>query len=537
MLASPGQSPGPNTPVPTPPRPPEPLPGFAPVTAGVYGPDNSLRAQRALTIAALMRRIGLAAGPTQARWSTYPADDLTPEKIVQARREAHAGYPLQWCDMVTEVLERNPHLRSVFHQRRAWIFSVPYRVDPPEHFKGDPLARNIAAWVGAALGNLRSSWVDLVYNLLSASAYGWAAAEVFWQYKTVSFTDQNGLRVEVPGALVPVMAVPVAQKHFRFTLNEDEPLLWTGQGASGQRWAHGKILFHRPLGDGFIERRGFMTAGVWMDLATQQGWSTLVTFAKLYGLPQLAAFIEKHILDQDGEREKVDEMLGAWAQGLIPVFTDDVEVKEVGRVDGTGGSIHQDVIELAEREISKLVVGSTLPTDQGNQIGSYGMAGEHATTSHIYVLPDGEALARTFEADLHVPLIERNLTLLCRRFGAYPDQIRARSPWGGWKAASREPNAADWLQIFKDAASIRFPVSVDQVSKVLGLTIATGADLLPGAVEQPPARPPGLPGQPSQEAPLAPDLRPPAAAAPSKPAAVAPHPPPPSHAFEAQEHP
>lgn len=521
---------GPGTPVPPPPRPPEPLPGYAPITAGVFGPDTGPRAQRALTIAALMRRIALGAGPTPARWSTYPADDLTPEKIVAARREAHAGYPLQWCDLCTEVLERNAHMRSVFHQRRSWIFSVPYRIDPPEQFKGDPLARNIAAWVGAALANLRSSWVDLIYNLLSASAYGWSAAEVFWQYKTVSFTDENGLRVETPGALVPVMAVPVGQKHFRFGLDTDEPLLWTGQGSAGQRWAHGKILFHRALGDGFIERRGWMTAGVWMDLATQQGWTTLVTFAKLYGLPQLAAFVEKHVLDQAGEREKVDEMLSAWAQGLIPVFVDDVDVKQVGTTTGEG-QVHQSIIELAEREISKLVVGATLQHDQGGQIGSYGMSGTHESTSHMYVLPDGEGLARTFEADLHHPLVERNLALLCRRFRAYPDQVRARVPWGGWKAASREPNAADWLAIFKDAATIKFPVSIDQVSKVLGLTVATGTDILGGALEMPP---PGLPGAaprpalPGHQGPTAPSMQPP------KPAA-APHAPHAPHAFEMED--
>jgi 2'-5' RNA ligase len=480
----------------------------------LHGHDKSARAQRAMTIGALMKRIALGAGPTMARWSLYPEDDITPTRIIQARREAHAGYPLQWCDLVTGVHERNSHLRSVWHQRRAWIFLAPYNCVPPEYFdQGDVLAYNLAAWTAAALGQLRACWVNLVYNLLSAAGYGWAAAEIFWGYRTITFTGHGGVRYETPGALVPVWAEPVGQKHFRFHLNTDEPLLWTGQGTSGQRWAHGKIVFHRPLGDGFLERRGFMTAGVWMDLATQQGWSFLLTYAKIFGLPQLAAFVEKHILDQEEERAEVDAMLGSWAEGRIPVFVDDVDVKQVGQVQGGTDGIHQSVIELAEREISKLVVGATLQHDQGNQIGSYGMAGTHETTSHMFVLPDGEGLARTFETDLHVPLLERNLALLCRLFNAYPDQLRARAPWGGWKAAAREPNAADWLEIFRVAKDINFPVSVDQVGKVLGLKVGQGMDVLPPSQTAAPAAAPGE-GAPPAPPPPAPAA---AASAPPKP--------------------
>ena len=445
----------------------------------VFGPDQGPRARQAMTVAALMRRIALAAGPTAARWSTYPGDAaITPDLIFQARREAHAGYPLRWFDLCQEVIELNSHLRSVFHQRRAWIFPIPYRTDPPENFKQDPLAQALAAWLGAALVHLRAVWDDFVYNLLSASAYGYSAAEMFWGYRGVSYTDQNGLTVETPGALVPVFAEPVAQKHFKFQLDTDEPLLWLGEGSAGQRWPHGKFIFHKTLGDLITERRGFMTGGVWMHLATQQGWAFLLTYAKLYGLPQLAAFVDKAVLDQPEERSEVDELCTYWGQGLIPVFSDDVDVKQVGAVGGSSDTVHQNVIDLAERELSKLVVGATLINDQGDHAGSYAQSGTHATTSHIYVLPDGSSLSRTLERDLHSAIIERNLTLLCRRFNAWPEQIRARIPWGGWKSVSREQSAKDWIEIFTAAKAIGFPLSQDQISKVLGISPGLGADQL-----------------------------------------------------------
>ena len=116
--------------------------------------SQSERQRALLTWQALQKRISLGVGPTASRWSTYPGEDLTPEKIVRYRKEAHAGYPWRWADLCEQVIERNGHIRSAMHFRRAWAMSdvITWRIDPPQDFENDLPAQFVAAWQTAVPG-------------------------------------------------------------------------------------------------------------------------------------------------------------------------------------------------------------------------------------------------------------------------------------------------------------------------------------------------------------------------------------------------
>lgn len=465
------------------------MPGFAPVPSG-QGRDSSPRARASMTLGALLSRIALAAGPYATRYSTYPASDLTPEAIVSARREAHNGYPMRWAEMVEEVSERNTHWKAVAHKRRAWIFGVPCRVDPPEQFRDDRPAQMLAAWLTAVVAGInRAAWVHTLYNLLSASAYGYAAAEVFWTYKTLSFTGPGGGLVRTPGVLVPVSTAPVHQKHWRFDLASDDPLLWAGEGRQGISWAWGKFIVNRHLDDGVIGRRGWGTAGIWMDLAIQNGWAALIVFMAKYGLPQLGVFIEKAIETQGLEREKVDLLINDYGEGKIAVLDDEMDMRQVAKVEGD--IIHQDVIKLGQLELSKLVLGSTLVMDQGTGTGSYNMSDTHAESSADYTrAPDSTALAAAIDTDMLAAAVEYNIDQLVEGFraaGVVTDasSLRERVGCSSWRTIEREPSGAARLALLEGAQRLVGPqgylVDPGQVSRELAITLVRAPGAVPGA--------------------------------------------------------
>ena len=430
---------------------------------------------------ALSRRVGLGVGPTPARWSTYPGDELTPEKIVKFRREAHAGYPWRWADLCEQQIENNSHIRSLMHFRRAWAMSdvITWRIDPAKEFENDDAAQFVAAWQSAVLNQpgLRVIWADRVYQLLSASAYGYAAVELFWDWRQIEFSHK-GKSYSVR-SYVPVHMEFVHQKSFRFDLDTDEPGLYTAD-SSILRWPYGKILFHRCLGDGITERRGWMTAGIWILLGLQQGWQDLLIYMHRYGIPQIAVFTDRELLDQGEERDVLDNALAHWGEGETPVFLNEHRIEAVGSVAGSGPPIHPDVINIAKEDLSVLVTGSILAQSQGSGTGSYGASAEHATTAHIYRVPDGTKLAADISGGMLDPMLHYNAEELARVFGSDVDQIRKRSGVFGWKANGPAPTVSDIIAQAKDLDGMGFPISQRELSQRSGWTIAEGDDRLPG---------------------------------------------------------
>lgn len=189
----------------------------------------------------------------------------------------------------------------------------------------------------------------------------------------------------------------------------------------------GKILFHRCLGDGITERRGWMTAGIWILLGLQQGWQDLLIYMHRYGIPQIAVFTDRELLDQGEERNVLESALDNWGEGQTPVFLNEHRIEQVGAVSSSGETIHPKVIEIAKADLSVLVTGSILAQSQGSGTGSYGASDQHAITAHVYRVPDGTKLAADISGGMLDPMLHYNLEGLAAASGYDASTIRRRS--------------------------------------------------------------------------------------------------------------
>src|SRR5260370_35813174 len=89
----------------TTPAAPLPIAPLAPPQAN----GNAELARAIRSVEALFGRVSYDAGPSWTRFSSYPATDLTPEKIVTAQREPDARSPLRWSHVAWQVPEVLSH--------------------------------------------------------------------------------------------------------------------------------------------------------------------------------------------------------------------------------------------------------------------------------------------------------------------------------------------------------------------------------------------------------------------------------------------
>jgi phage gp29-like protein len=358
---------------------------------------------------------------------------------------------------------------------------ITWRIDPPKEFEEDAPSKFVAAWQSAMLNqpDLRDVWADTIYQLLSAPAYGYSAVEIFWEWRTIVFrVDGQEYRVL---SWVPVGMEFIHQKSFRFDLDTDAAGLYSADGGMNSlKWAMGKILFHRCLGDGITERRGFMTAAIWNQYGIQQGWQDLLIYMHLYGIPQIGVKIEKEILDQAEERQILDEAVSNWGEGEVPIILNEMSFEKLGQVESTGDTIHPKVIKMAEEDLSVLITGSILAQTQGTGTGSYGATDQHAITAHAYRIPDGTKLASDVSSGLLRPALYFNTDALCRVGGFLPEQLQGRSGVFGWKANGPAATVSDVLAEARALSEMNFPLSARELSQKTGWGIADGDDVVPG---------------------------------------------------------
>ena len=151
------------------------------------------------------------------------------------------------------------------------------------------------------------------------------------------------------------------------------------------------------------------------------------------------------------------------------MFLNEHRIEAVGSVAGSGPPIHPDVINIAKEDLSILVTGSILAQSQGSGTGSYGASAEHATTAHIYRVPDGTKLAADISGGMLDPMLHYNVEELARAFGSEVDQIRKRSGVFGWKANGPAPTVSDIIAQAKDLDGMGFPISRARTIAAIGL--------------------------------------------------------------------
>ncbi len=327
------------------------------------------------------------------RYQNHPGYGLTPATIVQIFREAEAGFPRRQCELFDDVIEADCHLRNLFEQRAQAVAGKPWVIQADGPGEDDHLGARV---LQAALRRL--PMIETWEHQLSFSRYGWGASEIDWDVVVI----------EGRPWVVPVWFANVPHTRFRIDDRDQLRLLTKEFSTQGEELEAGKWLVTRRSG-GRLARTSLMRSAVWPALFKRNTGADWYIYGQKFGMPLVLSKYEHSETDEQSKGVALDivKNIGNDGGAAIPK-TIDVEVKHEGRGADSSGT-HGGLISYCNREMSKLVNGSTLSNDNGDSGGaSYSLGNVHDSLRFEAVCYDAERVQEAFRVHVATPFVVFN---------------------------------------------------------------------------------------------------------------------------------
>lgn len=330
----------------------------------------------------------VATTQVQDKYSTYPSNGLTPERLAAIFREADGGDVFRQMELFEEMEEKDPHLFSQLQTRKNAVTGLDYEIIP---FSTDqPRDKEIAEFVRDAISALENL-EDVMMDLLDSIGKGFAIAEIIWDL--------------VAGIVVVKDIKRCPQKNF-FWDHKDDLLVRTPQHTAGIPLPVGKFILHRyKARSGHPSRAGVLRVVAWMYLFKNYDLKDWVSFCEVFGMPlRLGKYAQGASESDKASLRSALIHLGVDAAGIIPEGTD---IQFVTAEKAAATDLYERLARYCDEQMSKAILGQTLTSDSGNG-GSYAQSKTHNEVRHDLTVADCKALAATLRRDLIRPLVVLN---------------------------------------------------------------------------------------------------------------------------------
>lgn len=370
------------------------------------------------------------------KYSSYPSNGLTPERLARIFKEADIGNVYRQMELFEEMEEKDPHLYSVLQTRKNSVVGTNFDILP---FSDEPRDKEIADFVADCINNIESI-EDIFMDLLDAIGKGFAIAEIMW--------DFDGSHVIVKDILWR------HQKKFFYDENDIMKVM-TEENPQGIELPLNKFIIHKyKAKSGHPTRAGVLRVCAWMYLFKNYDIKDWVAFTEVYGMPLRLGKYGPNTSEEDKNAlMQALIQLGSDAAGIISDTTS-IEFQEANK--SSSQNIYEALANFCNAEISKAILGQTLTTEVGSS-GSFAASKTHEGVRQDLKEADCKSLAQTLLRDLIAPLCYFN-------FGE-----TQRLPWikFHYEEVQDLKELADTYSILiKD---IRLPVSTEHVYETFGI--------------------------------------------------------------------
>lgn len=326
----------------------------------------------------------VAAAQVQDKFSDYPSNGLTPERLANIFREADIGDVYRQMELFEEMEEKDPHLFSQLQTRKNAVTGLDYEIIP--FSTDDPRDKEIAEFVRDSISGLENL-EDVMMDLLDAVGKGFAVSEIIWDYRA--------------GHVVVGDILHRQQKRF-FWDHEDRFLARTAEHSEGVPLPAGKFIIHRyKARSGHPSRAGVLRVVAWMYLFKNYDLKDWVSFCEVFGMPlRLGKYTPSASEADKSSLRSALIHLGADAAGIIPTGT---EIEFITAEKTSSTDLYERLARYCDEQMSKAILGQTLTSDSGG--GSFAQSKTHNEVRHDLTVADCKALAATLRRDLIRPLV------------------------------------------------------------------------------------------------------------------------------------
>jgi len=347
---------------------------------------------RAVKTTALKKEFGAPSiGSIRTPFFESVAGSLTPARLLSVLQQADSGDILEYLTVAEEIEERYWHYRSVISTRKLAVGKLPVRVEISDDTK-----ENLRDAVDELIETPHFS--GLVFALSDAISKSFSACEIMWDTGVV----KNGKPMWWPSEYR--WRDP---RHFtvdRETLSQIR-LLTDEQTALGEELQPFKWILHKPtLKMGAPIRGGLARLAVIGYMVSNYNLKDWLAFNELFGIPtRIGRYDESASKDDQRKLLSAVRAMGSDGAGIIPKS---MEVELINAANSTGGdSLFQGLAEFVNKEISKVVLGQTMTTEDGSSLAQ---AKVHEDVRQDLIEADGQQLADTINRDLIKPFIDLN---------------------------------------------------------------------------------------------------------------------------------
>jgi phage gp29-like protein len=322
------------------------------------------------------------------RYSTYPSEGLTPQRLSMIFKEANEGNTLRQAELFEEMEEKDTHLFSVLGTRKLAITGTEYEITPATKDKND--IRN-ADFVRETLNDLEG-FSDANMDVMDALGKGFSGTEIMW--------DIQNREVR------PIELRYHSQKLFTFghfadfrkfhILTEENPAL-------GEPLTPNKFIVHLyKAKSGHPGRAGLLRVCAWMYLFKNYALKDWVSFAELFGMPIRIGKYDPSASEKD--KNALLQALLSLASDAAGIISTSTTIEFIESQKATSAAIFENLAKFCDLGTSKAVLGQTLTTEVGSH-GSYAASKTHGDVRQDLKEADCKALAATFRRDLIRPLV------------------------------------------------------------------------------------------------------------------------------------
>jgi len=301
----------------------------------------------------------------------YPADGLTPQRLISIFREADTGSLTAQMALFEQMEEKDAHLFSVANTRRLAVTGLPWEVVSAAQMPGWGAARSVGA--SRALADEAAAYCNEVLHaaagfeeslahLSLAHGRNLSIVELVWE------ATPAGVRLK---ALQPVDfgRLILGDLDEIRVLTEEEPI-------KGVELPPDKFIVHTPHAvSGHPSRGGLLRVTALAYLGKHFAIKDWLIFAEIFGMPvRIARYAPNATPEEKRELLEMLHQLGADATGI---FSKAVEIDiQQPRMPGET-NLYEDICLYFDREISKAWLGQTLTTDTTRQRAGQSVAQVH----------------------------------------------------------------------------------------------------------------------------------------------------------------
>ncbi|MEK6744286.1 MAG: DUF935 family protein [Nitrospirota bacterium] len=298
------------------------------------------------------------------RYSSYPSQGLTPERLAAILKEADQGYVLRQAELAEEIEEKDGHLGSVLQSRKLAVAGLTWEVLPASESAEDKkiaeAGKEMLDYIGSTDPH-EEGFEGAVIDSLDGLFKGFAVQEIMWEIaegqvwaKSLEWIHQKRFTFSGPQTTVgnqtlwPLLNIPRL-------LTDAEPIY-------GDELLPNKFVFHRHKArSGATSRGGLLRACVYMYLFKNYDIKDWLVFNDLFSVPMRVGKYKSGASPADIDALKTAVFnLGVDAAAVISDSTV-IELLEAATRTNAGG--FKELAEYCEKTQTKVVLGHSSAAD------------------------------------------------------------------------------------------------------------------------------------------------------------------------------